>query len=266
MRCYRRPDRPDGLSPRDQGIGRRFPGRIPDASGSTSICHRRSWSAITCVARRIAASCSIAASAFASPSGWQRFIQETCRSTEGRQAFQTFREQRRLAQAAPAKLELLAKLLVTHRGQRTLIFTADNATVYRIARQFLVPAITHQTKAKERQAILEAFPCRRVHGAGHEPSAQRGRGRAGRQRRHCAVRDRQRPRARAKARPAVAEIWRQASACFTRWLPAARSRNSPANAGGSIMRISRRSYSAAGSSGVGGGAARNTGQWACRRT
>src|SRR5439155_9131697 len=40
---------------------------------------------------------------------------------------------------------------------RTLIFTADNATVYKIARQFLVPAITHQTKAKERRAILQRF-------------------------------------------------------------------------------------------------------------
>jgi superfamily II DNA or RNA helicase len=91
------------------------------------------------------------------PSGLQRFVAESCRSTEGRQAFLAFREQRRLAQAAPAKLELLANLLNEHHGQRTLIFTADNATVYRIARQFLVPAITHQTKTKERRAILQRF-------------------------------------------------------------------------------------------------------------
>ena len=57
----------------------------------------------------------------------------------------------------PAKLDLLAELLTKHRGERTLIFTADNATVYRIARQFLVPAITHQTKTKERRAILQRF-------------------------------------------------------------------------------------------------------------
>jgi superfamily II DNA or RNA helicase len=93
----------------------------------------------------------------ASPSGLQRFIQESCRSTEGRQAFLAFREQRRLAQAAPAKIDLLARLLAKHRGERTLIFTADNATVYKIARQFLVPAITHQTKAKERRLILQRF-------------------------------------------------------------------------------------------------------------
>jgi superfamily II DNA or RNA helicase len=93
----------------------------------------------------------------ASSTGLQRFIQESCRSTEGRQAFLAFREQRRLAQAAPAKIHLLAELLERHRGERTLIFTADNATVYRIARQFLVPAITHQTKTKERRLILQRF-------------------------------------------------------------------------------------------------------------
>jgi superfamily II DNA or RNA helicase len=89
--------------------------------------------------------------------GWQRFIQATCRSRAGRAAFQAYREQRRLALAAPAKLQLLEGLLERHRGDRVLIFTHDNATVYQIARRFLVPAITHQTKAKERRAILQGF-------------------------------------------------------------------------------------------------------------
>ena len=38
-----------------------------------------------------------------------------------------------------------------------LIFTSDNETVYRISRRFLIPAITHQTKVKERQELLAAF-------------------------------------------------------------------------------------------------------------
>jgi superfamily II DNA or RNA helicase len=91
------------------------------------------------------------------PGGWQRFIQETCRSPEGRAAFLAYREQKRIAQAAPAKLQTLESLLEKHRHDRILIFTADNATVYQIARRFLVPAITHQTKTKERKAILERF-------------------------------------------------------------------------------------------------------------
>lgn len=91
------------------------------------------------------------------PNGWKRFIQETSRSREGRAAFAAYQEQRRLALAAPAKLKLLESLLHEHRKDRVLIFTYDNATVYRIARQYLVPAITHQTKTKERKQILDGF-------------------------------------------------------------------------------------------------------------
>ncbi|HYV39615.1 MAG TPA: DEAD/DEAH box helicase family protein [Gemmataceae bacterium] len=94
---------------------------------------------------------------FGTPLGWRRFIQATSRSAEGRAAFQAYREQKRLALAAPAKLEVLDRLLDKHRHDRVLIFTYDNATVYQIARKHLVPAITHQTKAKERHQILERF-------------------------------------------------------------------------------------------------------------
>jgi superfamily II DNA or RNA helicase len=93
----------------------------------------------------------------ASPTGWRRFLQETYRSPEGRAAFLAYREQKKISQAAPAKLRLLEQLLDRHRTDRVLIFTADNATVYQIARRFLVPAITHQTKTKERRLILDRF-------------------------------------------------------------------------------------------------------------
>jgi superfamily II DNA or RNA helicase len=89
--------------------------------------------------------------------GWRRFLQLTSRSPEGRAAFQAYREQKRLAVAAPAKIELLGDLLRRHGGDRIIIFTYDNATAYRIARRFLVPAITHQTKPRERQRLLERF-------------------------------------------------------------------------------------------------------------
>jgi superfamily II DNA or RNA helicase len=91
------------------------------------------------------------------PNGWGQFIFLAHRSPEGREAFRAYREQRELALAAPAKLNLLARLLERHNGDRVLIFTHDNATVYKIARQFLVPVITHQTKTKERREILLRF-------------------------------------------------------------------------------------------------------------
>jgi superfamily II DNA or RNA helicase len=93
----------------------------------------------------------------AGPHGWQHFLRETCRSPEGRAAFVAYREQRQIALAAPAKLQLLERLFDKHRRDRILVFTYDNATVYQIARRFLVPAITHQTKTKERRDILQRF-------------------------------------------------------------------------------------------------------------
>jgi superfamily II DNA or RNA helicase len=91
------------------------------------------------------------------PKGWAQFIFLANRSPEGREAFQAYREQRGLALAAPAKLNVLGRLLERHNADRVLIFTHDNATVYTIARQFLVPVITHQTKTKERREILLRF-------------------------------------------------------------------------------------------------------------
>lgn len=95
--------------------------------------------------------------AMGGPHGWQRFLQETSRSPEGRAAFLAYREQRRIAMAAPAKLHLLERLLQRHAQNRVIVFAHDNATAYEIARRFLVPAITHQTRIKERRDILQRF-------------------------------------------------------------------------------------------------------------
>jgi superfamily II DNA or RNA helicase len=91
------------------------------------------------------------------PNAWGQFLFMAHRSPEGRQAFLAHRKQRELALAAPAKLSLLGHLLDRHNGDRILIFTHDNATVYKIARRFLVPVITHQTKTKERRQVLLRF-------------------------------------------------------------------------------------------------------------
>ena len=45
----------------------------------------------------------------------------------------------------------------THTTGRVIVFTNDNATVYRISKTLLIPAITHQTDVKERREILAAF-------------------------------------------------------------------------------------------------------------
>jgi superfamily II DNA or RNA helicase len=92
-----------------------------------------------------------------SPSGWSEFIMLSSRSADGRRAMKAYRRQRALAFAAPAKLDFVGDLLHSHRADRAILFTQDNATAYAIARRFLVPVITHQTKVKERSAILKGI-------------------------------------------------------------------------------------------------------------
>ncbi len=91
------------------------------------------------------------------PRGWQNFIFEASKSKEGWEALRAYREYKRLERGAGGKLSKLEELLKQHARDRIIIFTADNATVYQIARQFLVPAITHQTKTRERKQVLERF-------------------------------------------------------------------------------------------------------------
>lgn len=89
--------------------------------------------------------------------GWQMFVQASARSRAGRSAMLAHREARAIAFGTAGKLRVLADLLAQHSPARTLIFTDDNATVYRIAQEFLIPAITHQTPVKERHDILSRF-------------------------------------------------------------------------------------------------------------
>ena len=88
------------------------------------------------------------------PSGWGEFIMLSSQSEEGRRAMTAYRRQRALAFASSAKLDYLEHLLHVHRRDRAILFTQDNATAYAISRRFLVPVITHQTKVRERSAIL----------------------------------------------------------------------------------------------------------------
>jgi superfamily II DNA or RNA helicase len=89
--------------------------------------------------------------------GWQRFVQASAQSQMGRRAMLAHREARAIALGTEGKLRILAELLTQHHPAQTLIFTNDNATVYRISQEFLIPAITHQTPVKERHEVLQNF-------------------------------------------------------------------------------------------------------------
>ncbi|MEZ2303345.1 MAG: DEAD/DEAH box helicase family protein [Microcoleus sp.] len=89
--------------------------------------------------------------------GWKKFIMASARSAIGRQAMLAHNQAKAIALCTEGKLRILGELLEKHYPQRTLIFTADNATVYRISQTFLIPTITHQTPVKERHEILQKF-------------------------------------------------------------------------------------------------------------
>jgi superfamily II DNA or RNA helicase len=92
-----------------------------------------------------------------SPEGWGMFIQRASRSAEGRRAMDAYYKQRRIALAPKGKLDYLGAILSQHAHDRVLVFTQENATAYAIAKRFLLPIITHQTRVKERSHILASL-------------------------------------------------------------------------------------------------------------
>ncbi|MFA5625269.1 MAG: DEAD/DEAH box helicase family protein [Bradymonadales bacterium] len=92
-----------------------------------------------------------------SRSAWGDFLKACARSSEGRLALLAHRSQKRITQCCREKITVLIDILAEHRNDRSIIFTADNDTVYRISKLLLVPAITHQSNAKERRRVLDDF-------------------------------------------------------------------------------------------------------------
>ncbi len=89
--------------------------------------------------------------------GWRLFLIQSARSEDGRRAMKAYRNYKKIALGTEAKLHVLQDLLIRHRHDKVLIFTAENEMVYRISNNYLVPAITHETNVKERKFWLDAF-------------------------------------------------------------------------------------------------------------
>ena len=91
------------------------------------------------------------------PYWWSEYTRRSAYDQEARRSKVAERKLRELLANAEAKLHKLEALLKQHADDRVLIFTEQNALAYRISRHYLIPAITHQTKARERKAILDGF-------------------------------------------------------------------------------------------------------------
>ena len=94
---------------------------------------------------------------FGATDSWERFVMACYRSAEGRKALRSFGIQKQIAIAARNKIEALMQILIRHQKERVLIFTNDNKSAYLISALFLLPLITHETKAKERRTIMDNF-------------------------------------------------------------------------------------------------------------
>ncbi len=87
----------------------------------------------------------------------EKLIRLSGRSKEAREALLARMYARRIAFGSRAKYRVLKELLMRHRGEKIIIFTEQNEQVYEIAKKFLIPFITHETKKKEREHVLDSF-------------------------------------------------------------------------------------------------------------
>jgi superfamily II DNA or RNA helicase len=88
---------------------------------------------------------------------WRQFVRDAQRSLAGRDALAAWRASRALLSYPSAKRTHLRDLLQRHTGERILIFTADNATAYAIARELLVVPITCDIGRTERVEMLARY-------------------------------------------------------------------------------------------------------------
>ena len=89
--------------------------------------------------------------------GWREFLHLARKSERGRDALAAWRGSRAVLAYPEAKRRAVRDLLARHQAERTLVFTADNATAYAVARELLVMPITCDIGRTERTQMLERF-------------------------------------------------------------------------------------------------------------
>lgn len=88
---------------------------------------------------------------------WQEFLAMASQTSEGRGAVQAWRRTQQLLGFTRAKAAAVRALLARHPDARVLVFTADNAAAYQIAREHLIMPFTCEITRRERERTLKAF-------------------------------------------------------------------------------------------------------------
>lgn len=91
------------------------------------------------------------------PHWWNEMTRRSAYDRAARRAKVAEQQLKEIVHQAAGKLDVVGQLLPAHTDLPMLIFTAHNRFAYAIARRYLIPVITHQTKAAERKAILDGF-------------------------------------------------------------------------------------------------------------
>lgn len=90
-------------------------------------------------------------------STWRQFVEHATKTVDGRASLAAWRASRSVLAFPAGKREKVRQLLARHEGERMLIFTANNATAYEIARHFLVVPMTCDIGRTERAEMLRRF-------------------------------------------------------------------------------------------------------------
>jgi len=88
---------------------------------------------------------------------YQRFVMRSGRDPEARRALLARNRAMDLAMNSSAKVEYLKRIFQSYPDEKALVFTRHNKLVYRISKEMLIPAITHQTPSREREETLDRF-------------------------------------------------------------------------------------------------------------
>jgi superfamily II DNA or RNA helicase len=88
---------------------------------------------------------------------WRDFIRLARRSERGREALAAWRASRALLAYPAGKRRAVRDLIARHPNERILVFTADNATAYAIARELLVAPVTCDIGRRERATMIDRF-------------------------------------------------------------------------------------------------------------
>jgi len=92
-----------------------------------------------------------------SASDYQKLVRRSGTDPKAREALLAKQRARDVMRHAKRKVDRLAELLDRHRDDRVIVFTASTELVYSLSERFLVPGITHETTADERERILRRF-------------------------------------------------------------------------------------------------------------